>query len=91
MYYFTIYLKKNYLFLPLLCKFILQVIGKLFWGFNKSWDNYSKPLWGLARLHFAYPWFKTYHFVHLNFNLLPIRYPPHPQTLEKHHFIKIRT
>ena len=25
-------------------------------------DNYSKPPWGLAPLHFVYPWFKTYHF-----------------------------
>ena len=50
------------------------------------WDNYSKPTWGKARFRFAYPWFKTYHFAHLNFNPLPIRYPPHPQPLEKHIF-----
>ena len=48
-------------------------------------DNYSKPTWGKA-LRFAYPWFKTYHFAHLNFNPLPIRYPPYPQPLEKHIF-----
>ena len=48
--------------------------------------NYSKPTWGKARFRFAYPWFKTYHFTHLNFNPLPIRYPPHPQPLEKHIF-----
>ena len=34
-------------------------------------DNYSKPTWGLARLHFAYPWYKTYHFAPLYFNPLP--------------------
>ena len=25
----------------------------------------------MARFHFAYPWFKTLHFAHLNFNPLP--------------------
>ena len=50
------------------------------------WDNYSKPTWGLARFHFTYPWFKTLHFAHLNFNPLPIRYPPFPLPLEKHIF-----
>ena len=30
----------------------------------------------MARFHFAYLWFKTLHFAHLNFNLLPICYPP---------------
>ena len=49
-------------------------------------DNYSKPTWGLARFHFTYPWFKTLHFAHLNFNPLPIRYPPFPLPLEKHIF-----
>ena len=56
-----------------------------------QWDNYSKPTWGMARLHFAYLWFKTLHYAYLNFNLLSICYPPHPQTLEKHHFIKNQT
>ena len=42
----------------------------------------------MACFHFAYPWFKTLHFAYLNFNLLPILYPPHPQTLKKHPFIK---
>ena len=55
------------------------------------WDNYSKPTWGKARLRFAYPWFKTYHFAHLNFNPLPIRYPPHSQLLEKHIFREKQT
>ena len=49
-------------------------------------DNYSKPTWGMIRFHFAYLWFKTLHFAHLNFNQLPIRYSPHPQTLGKHIF-----
>ena len=49
-------------------------------------DNYNKPLWALARLYFAYLWFKTYHFAPLYFNPLPPRCPPDPQTLEKHHF-----
>ena len=39
------------------------------------WDNYSKPTWGLARFHFTYPWFKTLHFAHLNFNPLAFRNP----------------
>ena len=52
------------------------------------WDNYSKPTCSMSRFHFTYPWFKTLHFAHLNFNLLPIRYPPHLQTLEKHIFIQ---
>ena len=30
----------------------------------------------MTRFHFAYPWFKTLHFIYLNFNSLPIRYPP---------------
>ena len=49
-------------------------------------DNYSKPTCGMTRFYFAYPWFKTLHFAHLNFNLFALRYPPHPQTLEKHIF-----
>ena len=55
-------------------------------GYYKIWDNYSKLTWGKARFRFAYLWFKTYHFAHLNFNPLPIRYPSHPQPLEKHIF-----
>ena len=59
---------------------------------NESiWDNYSKPTWGLARLRFAYPWFKTLHFAHLNFNPLPICYPPFPLPLEKHIFREKQT
>ena len=42
----------------------------------------------MVRFHFAYPWFKTLHFAHLNFNPFALCYPPLPQTLEKHHFIK---
>ena len=41
-------------------------------------DNYSKPPWGLARLHFAYPWYKTYHFAPLYFNPLPPLLPTWP-------------
>ena len=37
----------------------------------KKKDNYNKPICGMARFHFAYPWFKTLHFAHLNFNPLP--------------------
>ena len=51
-------------------------------------DNYSKPTWDLVRLHFVYPWFKTWHFVHLYFNLLPP--PPRlrtsPLDVRKTHF-----
>ena len=38
---------------------------------NNFRDNYSKSPWGLARLLFAYPWFKTYQFAPLYFNPLP--------------------
>ena len=38
-------------------------------------DNYSKLTCGMTRFYFAYLWFKTLHFAHLNFNPLPIRYP----------------
>ena len=48
---------------------------------KKIRDNYSKPTWGLARFHFAYPWYKTYHFAPLYFNPLPPRCPPDLQTL----------
>ena len=51
-------------------------------------DNYSKPTCGMTRFHFVYLCFNHLHFTHLNFNLLPIRYPPHHQTLEKHFFIQ---
>ena len=40
----------------------------------------------MIRFHFAYPWFNHLHFAHLNFNPFALRYPPHPQTLEKHIF-----
>ena len=53
-----------------------------------SRNNYSKLTCGMTRFHFAYLWFKILHFAHLNFNLLPISYPPHPQMLEKHLFIQ---
>ena len=49
-------------------------------------DNYSKPTWDLARFHFTYPWFKTLHFAHLNFNLSPIHYPPLAFPLEKNFY-----
>ena len=45
-------------------------------------DNYSKPTWGLARLRFTYPWFKTLHFAHLYFNSLPTS----PSKVKKTHF-----
>ena len=38
----------------------------------------------MARFHFACLCFN----IHLNFNHLPIHYPPHHQTLEKHIFIQ---
>ena len=38
---------------------------------KKKRDNYSKPTCGMTRFHFTYPWFKTLHFAHLNFNPLP--------------------
>ena len=41
---------------------------------KKKKDNYSKPTCDMTRFHFAYPWCKTLHFIHLNFNPLPIRY-----------------
>ena len=54
-------------------------------------DNYSKPTWDLARLHFAYPWFKTYHFAHLRYLPLGICYPPLCLPLEKHIFKEKQT
>ena len=51
-------------------------INKLVKLINYIRDNYSKPTSSLARFHFVYPLFKTLHFAHLNFNLLPIRYAP---------------
>ena len=50
------------------------------------WDNYRKPTWGLARFHFAYPWFKTLHFAHLRLLLLAFRNPHLRLPLEKHIF-----
>ena len=52
---------------------------------KKKGDNYSKPPWGLARLRFAYPWFKTYHFAPLYFNPLPPppRLPTWPSVVRK--------
>ena len=41
----------------------------------------------MARFHFAYPWFKTLYFAYLNFNLLPIRYPPLLKSVVKMYFI----
>ena len=49
-------------------------------------DKYSKPTWGLARFHFTYPWFKTLHFAHLNFNPLSICYPPLAFPLENNFY-----
>ena len=53
----------------------LNIISQYSWIHKKKKkkkrNNYSKPTWGLARFHFTYPWFKTLHFTHLNFNLLP--------------------
>ena len=53
---------------------------------KKSRDNYSKPYWGLARLHFAYPWFKTYHCAHSKLVLLAFHNPPLRLPLEIHIF-----
>jgi len=41
----------------------------------------------MARFHFAYPWFKTLHFAYLNFNSLPIHYPPLLKSGVKMYFI----
>ena len=54
-------------------------------------NNYSKPTWGLARFHFTYPWFKTLHFAHLNFNPLAFRNPPLRLPSEKHIFRQKQT
>ena len=54
-------------------------------------DNYSKPTWGLARLRFTYPWFKTYHFAHLRYFPLGICCPPLHLPLEKHIFREKQT
>ena len=49
--------------------------------------NYSKSTCDMTRFYFAYPWFKTLHFAHLNFNLLPIHYPPLFKSGVKMYFI----
>ena len=49
-------------------------------------DNYSKPTWGMARFHFAYPWFKTLHFAHLKLVPLDFHNPSFCLLLEKTHF-----
>ena len=67
--------------------FALHVVKSVFFFL----DNYSKPTWDKACLRFVYPWFKTLHFAHRNFNPLSIRYPPHPQPLEKHIFREKQT
>ena len=56
----------------------LSVASNIFNGRHNiyNWDNYNKPTYAMAHFHFAYPWFKTLHFAHLNFNPLPICYPP---------------
>ena len=41
----------------------------------------------MAHFHFVYPWFKTLHFAHLNFNPLPIRYSPLLKSGVKMYFI----
>ena len=41
----------------------------------------------MTRFYFAYLWFKTLHFAHLNFNPLPIRYPPLLKSGVKMYFI----
>ena len=64
------------------------VISTIFWHkfILFFWDNYSKPTWGLACLQFAYPWFKTLYFAHLNFNPLPTF--PFAVILEKNKYNK---
>ena len=73
-------------------RYILSLIGDLFVLPSVCmliWlrDNYSKPTWGLARLHFTYPWFKTLHFAHLYFNPLPTS-PSDVKKKKKNPFIK---
>ena len=58
-----------------LIRWLMLTIYLVVYWFIKR-DNYSKPTWGLARLRFAYPWFKTLHFVHLRLPLLGLCYPP---------------
>ena len=53
---------------------VVSMIG--YFTYINIWDNYSKPTWGLARLRFAYPWFKTYHFAHLRLLPFSLCYPP---------------
>ena len=42
---------------------------------KKKGANYNKLTCGLVHLHFVYPLFKTYLFVHLCFNSFAPRYP----------------
>ena len=59
----------------------------IFFGDIDFWDNYSKPIYGTTRFHFTYLWFKTLNFAHLNFNPLPICYPPLLKSGVKMYFI----
>ena len=65
--YLSLQYKKKLLNFFFLSKLKLELI---------VWDNYSKPTWGLARLRFAYLWFKTLHFAHLRLLPLGLCYPP---------------
>ena len=49
-------------------------------------DNYNKPTYGMARFHFAFPWFNHLHFAHLRLVPLAFRNPPLHLPLEKHIF-----
>ena len=46
----------------------------------------TKPTCGMARFHFAYPWFNHLHFAYLRLVLLAFCNPPLRLSLEKHIF-----
>ena len=58
---------------------------KFMWHLTER-DNYNKPIWGMARFHFAYSWFKILYFAHLKLVSLPFYDPYLRLPLEKHIF-----
>ena len=63
----------------------LNMHDKFMWHLTER-DNYNKPIWGMARFHFAYLWCNHLHFAYLRLVLLAFRNPPFRLPLEKYIF-----